>query len=184
MFVYFWILIKVFWNFVAIQCSVCFFSGFSTCHCSAPNPVHTNAGSVGSSVTVSSSKTSPAKVVSSKSSSSNSSSKNPNPAKNNGKNSHVNKTKVQATNSKAKDQSPAKLKCDKNGGSDPDSNPAFSDAPISEIQDTSKDEQDNSATRLRLGKWMTLKNILWYTKAEFAEEGTLTFFSWTDWLAI
>ena len=113
--------------------------------------MHTNAGSVGSSVTVSSSKTSPAKVVSSKSSSSNSSSKNPNPAKNNGKNSHVNKTKVQATNSKAKDQSPAKLKCDKNGGSDPDSNPAFSDAPISEIQDSSKDEQDNSATRLRLG---------------------------------
>ena len=109
-------------------------------------------------MTVSSSKTLPAKVVSSKSSSSlsNSSSKNPNPAKNNGKNSHVNKTKVQATNSKAKDQSPAKLKCDKNGGSDPDSNPAFSDAgstsaPISEIQDPSKDEQDNSATRLRLG---------------------------------
>ena len=153
-FVYFWILIKVFWNFLAIQCSVCFFSGFSTCHCSAPNPVHTNAGSVGSSVTVSSSKTSPAKVVSSKNSSSlsNSSSKNPNnPAKNNGKNSHVNKTKVQATNSKAKDQSPAKLKCDKNGGSDPDSNPAFSDAPILEIQNTSKDEQDNSAIRLRLG---------------------------------
>ena len=114
--------------------------------------MHTNAGSVGSSVTVSSSKTSPAKVVSSKNSSSlsNSSSKNPNnPAKNNGKNSHVNKTKVQATNSKAKDQSPAKLKCDKNGGSDLDSNPAFSDAPISEIQDPSKD--DNSATRLRLG---------------------------------
>ena len=105
-------------------------------------------------MTVSSSKTSPAKVVSSKNSSSlsNSSSKNPNnTAKNNGKNSHVNKTKVQATNSKAKDQSPAKLKCDKNGGSDPDSNPAFSDAPILEIQDTSKDEQDNSAIRLRLG---------------------------------
>ena len=104
-------------------------------------------------MTVSSSKTSPAKVVSSKNSSSlsNSSSKNPNnPAKNNGKNSHVNKTKVQATNSKAKDQSPAKLKCDKNGGSDPDSNPAFSDAG-SEIQNPSKDEQDNSATRLRLG---------------------------------
>ena len=113
--------------------------------------MHTNAGSVGSSVTVSSSKTSPAKVVSSKSSSSlsNSSSKNPNPAKNNGKNSHVNKTKVQATNSKAKDQSPAKLKCDKNGGLDPDSNPTFSDVTISEIQDTTKD--DNSATRLRLG---------------------------------
>ena len=107
-------------------------------------------------MTVSSSKTSPAKVVSSKNSSSlsNSSSKNPNnTAKNNGKNSHVNKTKVQATNSKAKDQSPAKLKCDKNNGgsgSDLDSNPAFSDAG-SEIQNPSKDEQDNSATRLRLG---------------------------------
>ena len=117
--------------------------------------MHTNAGSIGSSVTVASLKTLPAKVVSSKSSSSlsNSSSKNPNPAKNNGKNSHVNKTKVQATNSKAKDQSPAKLKCDKNnggGGSDLDSNPAFSDAG-SEIQNPSKDEQDNSATRLRLG---------------------------------
>ena len=104
-------------------------------------------------MTVSSSKTSPAKVVSSKSSSNLSNSSSKNPAKNTGKNSHVNKTKVQATNSKAKDQSPAKLKCDKNnggGGSDLDSNPAFSDAG-SEIQNPSKDEQDNSATRLRLG---------------------------------
>ena len=100
-------------------------------------------------MTVSSSKTSPAKVVSSKSSSNLSNSSSKNPAKNNGKNSHVNKTKVQATNSKAKDQSPAKLKCDKNGGLDPDSNPTFSDVTISEIQDTTKD--DNSATRLRLG---------------------------------
>ena len=138
---------------IAIQCSVCFFSGFSTCHCSAPNTQsstpNTNAG-VSKSSSVAASTSSSLSFNSSNASSSRSSSK-------------KNHAKSKVANNSSSKISPAKLKCDINFVGDPDSNPGSSSHAGSagstsmEDQDFSsdfnKDEQTSAATTaLRLGK--------------------------------
>ena len=139
---------------IAIQCSVCFFSGFSTCHCSAPNTQsstpNTNAG-VSKSSSVAASTSSSLSFNSSNASSSRSSSK-------------KNHAKSKVANNSSSKISPAKLKCDINFVGDPDSNPGSSShagsagsTSMPEDQDFSsdfnKDEQTSAATTaLRLGK--------------------------------